>query len=249
MQKITLQSLIILLSFYLNSCKKDKINDPLPTDGLVGYYNLNGNGRDAVQPANDGLTKNVTPTTDRFNKENSAFQFDGISSSIQLPNEQFKFKNFTYSAWVKYDVIPTNQTNTQGVGVILSVGYLYGAGDHCLVLANTKVKGWGLWTYTAPYTDGNYAYEGQLPSDTSKWYHIVATRSQKELKIYVDSKLVASQLNLSGEAAYDTKGTLAFIGNRVDGSLHFKGKIDDVRIYNRVLGSTEVISLYNEISK
>ncbi|MFC0184616.1 Concanavalin A-like lectin/glucanases superfamily protein [Pseudarcicella hirudinis] len=247
MKKISIFTLITL-TYAFNSCKNEAI-DPLPTKGLIGYYNLNGNGRDVNKPSNDGILKNVQATTDRFGREASAFQFNGYSSFIELPEDTFVFKEFTYSAWVKYDEIPFNQSRTQGVFVIINVGNTYGNGDHALCLANTVNLGWGMWTYANPSGNGNSIAEGKLPNDTSTWYHVVATRSKNELKIYVNSKLVASQLHLTGEPAYNLSNVQARIGSRVDGSLTFKGKIDDVRIYNRVLDATEIGQLYIETPK
>jgi hypothetical protein len=49
--------------------------------GLVAYYPFNGNANDESGNGNHAVSFNVTSTSDRFGKVNSAFKFNGIENS------------------------------------------------------------------------------------------------------------------------------------------------------------------------
>ena len=74
-----------------------------------------------------------------------------------------------------------------------------------------------------------------LPVNT--WTHVAATYDGTRLRFYVNGNLVAS---LAASGAYQVNtGPLWIGGNAVYGE-HFKGKLDDVRIYNRALSQSEI---------
>ena len=54
----------------------------VPTDGLVGYWPLNGNANDESGNGNNGTVYEVILSNDRFGNENSSYFFDGIISKI-----------------------------------------------------------------------------------------------------------------------------------------------------------------------
>lgn len=109
-----------------------------------------------------------------------------------------------------------------------------------MVLARTNVLGWGMWSYLDNQGHSEFAYSGVLPTDTNQWYHIIASRSEDMLYIYVNGLLSASK-NMSGKPFYGSNsGAIrTFIGKRFDGDRPFIGSIDEVKIYNRALNDQE----------
>lgn len=78
---------------------------------------------------------------------------------------------------------------------------------------------------------------------TSGWHHIVATRSESGLSLYLDGKLVQKKLQL-GIADLQLNSSVPWrIGSGMNGS--FLGKMRDVRLYSRAVTPEEVIELYN----
>jgi hypothetical protein len=71
--------------------------------GLVAYYRLDGNGKDASGHRINGIVQGVAPTTDRLGNSNSACLFDGVSSGIDYGNPRaLRFRHaFTVSAWIQ----------------------------------------------------------------------------------------------------------------------------------------------------
>ena len=77
--------------------------------------------------------------------------------------------------------------------------------------------------------------------DVNTWYHICAVREKgKQLHLYVDGVLTASVLDETA-GSIESDETLRF-GNRAAGGRDFNGLLDEVRIYNRVLGPVEILA-------
>ena len=76
-----------------------------------------------------------------------------------------------------------------------------------------------------------------------QWHHLVAVRDGAKASLYVDGKLAASRNDIQGAVEPDT----ALIGGRLFGEkASFKGLIDDLRLYTRMLSEAEIKTLYEE---
>jgi hypothetical protein len=74
------------------------------------------------------------------------------------------------------------------------------------------------------------------------WHHFVGTYDPSiGTRVYLDGNLVGSN-DPSGEITHSRKYSLNI--GRYSGGVYFKGKIDEVRIYNRALSAEEVLTLY-----
>ena len=84
------------------------------------------------------------------------------------------------------------------------------------------------------------------PLNTTQWSHVAATYGGGNLNLYLNGKLVATQA-LSGSIAADaTKLTLG--KNPLSNTNYFKGKIDEVRVFNASLTALQVQRMvYQEI--
>ena len=233
MKQVFYSFLIVSLCVVPIACKKDTV--PAAVDGLVAYYNFTKGVKDESGNNNTAQIRGATPTKDRFENTESAYAFDGYSY-IELPPNKFTMDEFSYAAWVKIAYVPYQN----GVLTILNTGNYQG--DHAMVLANTTVLGWGMWSYTEDRANFNFAYSGILPTDTSQWYHIVASRSKDLLKIYVNGSLSSSQ-KMTGKPFYGSS-VRTLIGQRFDGTFGFNGAIDEVRLYSHALSDNEAKQVY-----
>src|SRR3989344_1441586 len=84
-----------------------------------------------------------------------------------------------------------------------------------------------------------------LAYNDNSWHHIVGVRDDNDLYLYLDGILVASN---TGGSIGDTRSSSPLqIGTYTTGAVSgewFNGKIDDVKIYNRVVNANEVSSIY-----
>ena len=78
--------------------------------------------------------------------------------------------------------------------------------------------------------------------NSNSWHFISAVGTPNELKLYVNGLLVAEKTANASGFNYSTDFNIA--RKTTYGYDNFKGKIDEVRIYNRALSGAEIQSLY-----
>lgn len=238
MKKLLLLSTIF---FSLNALAQ------IPTNGLVGNYPFNGNGNDIIS-SNNGTVIGAVLTTDRFGNANSAYQFDGINDTIKLPLQQNNITSYSISSWFKTSV----------GGPILGGRGLPDRVGLTLHIHNSKTGGAGAGKALF-VADGGVISIGKISDSTfndNKWHHIVGVYAgatgkiiESQFAIYVDGVLISTQKSSTGSANAPINNlTNILIGAHQvwsSGGL-FNGSIDDLKIYNRAVNSTEVKALYNE---
>jgi len=74
-----------------------------------------------------------------------------------------------------------------------------------------------------------------LPANT--WTHVAATYDGTRIRFYVGGVLVASQ---AVTGSYQVNTSPLWIGGNAVYGEHFKGKLDDIRVYSRALTPAEV---------
>ena len=81
---------------------------------------------------------------------------------------------------------------------------------------------------------------GEIIALTDNWHHVVAIKNGDEYKIYFNGNLDETE---SGNANCTNLHVAADVGDMFIGNL-YRGKIDDIIIYNRELSQTEVTELF-----
>ena len=76
------------------------------------------------------------------------------------------------------------------------------------------------------------------------WFHVVATSEATGLKIFLNGTEVASQNVGSDNIGYHSNIYIGAENHGFQPDFFFKGAIDDVLFYDKVLSSSEVFSLY-----
>ena len=222
----TLQILFVLLfSLVLMSCKKEETTQPPSNNapGLVAYYPFNGSAYDACGNGYFVTVEGATLTSDRFNESSKAYNFDGIDDRITINYINFALRNnLTVSLWTK---VPQ-----QDLQYFVMCSY-FGV----FSMSNTV----GL-AISLPQTN---AAEGQIAYDT--WIHFIGTYDGTTIKAYINGELKDTTTWIGNIA--DTTRPLIF-GNFDTGTYNYfwRGILDDVRIYNRVLSENEILQLYHE---
>jgi hypothetical protein len=185
-------------------------------------------------------------SNDRFDNLFSSFNFQGYSNSkIQIPFEGLNLKEYTYSFWVKLDKYPQSGERF----CIISVGST--SGDFMCSYDNGYIAGGSVYRkgwVTSQYTNQNSNHdvlESGIKTELNIWNHIVITRSNTEFSIFINGNKIKSYFTY-GIPSYGIGTPSATLGTRFDGSLAFKGNIDDVKIYTKSIDLRKVKELYNE---
>jgi len=206
------------LSAYLEEVSV--FNQPTEED-LVAYYPFNGNANESGN-GNDGINSGATPTTDRFGNESNAYSFDGVDDKVNLENVVSLESSMSVCAWI-YPNLVTGFRGIVGDGEG-NYAFHFQQKENTLEFAMAGIGGTSGGTLTA----GN-------------WQFVCATYNGSTAEIYIDGSLVNS-ITISGNM-YDCSDCR--IGSTNNGR-YYDGKIDDVRIYNRALSSSEIQALYQQ---
>ncbi len=212
--------------------------------GLVGWWTFDGkdipNGRvnDLSGSGNHATTSGIsTSTFYTTGKLGQGLNFDGVDDYLGLgTSATLNPSAITVSAWVNTNSLSKSYQNI--VGRVKTGG---GNSYWQMMIKNTGK----LAMYAYGNSDVSYDGTGTYTLSTNKWYHIVMTYDSVDgLKGYVngvqDNSVAANGSLTSGVGVYATIGKDNFTSAR-----EFSGKIDDVRVYNRVLSVNEINQLYN----
>jgi YD repeat-containing protein len=210
--------------------------------GPVGYWKFDeGSGTTTADSSGIGNTGTLTNTTWTTGEFANALSFNGSSSNVNMGTgtglTDLYLGGMTVSAWIK----------PAGSG---------GGGGGRIVDKDNNDSGWFFamsGTTTVKFSSDQFATS--QPSRTSSatislntWQLVTATwdgsTNGANIHIYINGSLAdGTSANGSGAASTDS-GTPFTVGNRTtDNARGFNGVIDDVRVYNRVLSSSEIAAL------
>lgn len=213
-------------------------SNPATNTGLVGCYPLDNSANDYSGNNYKGTATNVTATTDRFGNVDKAYNFSGTGSFISIPDSAYQLNEFTYSVWCKLTSLPSTGTYY----CIMAVGG--STADQSILIGNDPGNsnvGFCAGSWDA-LSQPKSCCSGFLPT-INQWYHIVFTRNNTNLQLFIDDTLICTQ-STGNNAGYIGAPLLASIGSRLTSSVqNFKGNIDNVKIFNRVLTLSEIVSL------
>ena len=211
------------------------------TNGLVAYYPFNGDANDYSGNGNNGTNKGATIAPDRFGNQQGAYYFDGTGVYIEVPSDPaIEPDSFiSVSIWVKAEDYTVRQTP-------LCKRLFHNADPYnSYVITSTDNNSSQAWAFgVSSGTFGTGLGVSNNTPITLTWTHIVGTYDGDSIRLFINGVNVNSQKK-SGKLGY-TDSTLR-IGLGIPGSSlqYFKGWIDDVRIYNRVLTQTEIDLLFS----
>lgn len=224
---------------------------------LVSYYPLNCNSLDSSTNNINGTVFSSPECIE--GKQLEALRFDGVDDYINIPksesNKLISANEFSWSLWIRSSDIPQSAqpgrsrtfisaaSPSDAEDIYIGFGSLSTArnelafvvdGPECAgasAAANNAILSW------KPV--------GSFVADT--WYHVVGIRdyANNKVALYVDRQLVK-------EANYPTNNpfikaldfSLArFSDGSSDIGSYYKGDLDEVRIYDRVISNQEILIL------
>jgi Concanavalin A-like lectin/glucanases superfamily len=259
---------LFLFIFLFISCeKKDSeskpssysyLNEPdFIKNGLIGYYPFNGDLKDYSGHANHATGTSTTFNVDRFNNSAGAIHFNGINDFVIIPNFSKSLVNNegTIVIWSKVDT--PYLTNNQLKSVVLSIvdsvntcfllsygmgGLEYSIGNYPglgggSIVSNINENGFRLFVLS--FTDTCitiYDYENgvyQKGTRTNPKYSFGFIGNRKEQDLYLGKSIIDT---------FDSETFDNFF-------TYFKGDIDDLLIYNRILTDDEIKYFFNLIKQ
>ena len=228
-------------------------SSPVSTQGLVAYYPFDGNAVDSSGHGYNGTVYFASYTKDRFGVDTGAYSFDGQGDAIDLGNildQVFcaPVAKFSVSGWalvrsgngpISSHIIGKNAGGNGPYQWVVSYlnGYIVGsvfsdsAGQNYIALINPV--SFNQWVHFV------LVFDGSLPE-------------LQRVKLYVNGTTNSTSLyqhsGTLGTSTTDSQQRLSIGASRPPNTIAWNnflnGDVDDIRIYNRALSDSEVLSLY-----
>ena len=218
-----------------------QVPDYVPTDGLVGWWTMNGDLNDATGNYSGGQSYGVEYVADRNGVANGAISFDGVSGYVEIDG-MVDVEDFSISLW--YFADPEQTAVQNDVAPLVYVGRDSGV--------NPNVSGFGTGFSPVEMLSffggvGTTGGTPMVPSIFDEWTHwtVTYTSSSQAMTFYrngveVGTATFPSFLNPSPQIFFGAVDPLAYS--------KFHGILDDVSIWSKALLSSEVEVLYSETS-
>ncbi len=229
-------NLLLLLSIIACIFLNLATDAQIPTNGVVGYYPFNGNAQDMSGNSNNGTVNNAVLCQDRFGNANSAYEFNGTNSFIQIANpSQFNMAGaFTLSMWCRIN------TSASNLGAFFSKSNPSAWVDNDKAIDHNAVRNIGtdICAFGAPHTVNSIS--------NYQWYHLVWVYGITYSTVYINAVPQVMDYNWSNlPFPADNPSSIVCIGKQGDGR-YFNGQVDDIRFYNWALSQNGITSLFNE---
>ncbi|MDQ3051476.1 MAG: LamG domain-containing protein [Bacteroidota bacterium] len=229
--KTVLICLLLLTGFQFGSSQTLEV-------GLLACYPFTGNANDQSGNSHHGTVYGPLLTTDRFNIQGYAYEFDGVDDFIDIGlfSGFTNSNDFSISVWIEPDMV-----KLQTILMVNPDNFI----DRFNAMAYYSHNGVcsTIWDYGDCTSGGRLLLAGTLFSPA--WQHWVFTVSQTNgMKVYKNGALDISQASTS---LFVNRNRNLWIGGGTDAAnapFFFGGKIDDMRLYDRELTPAEVQTLY-----
>lgn len=209
--------------------------DPEPTSlrtGLIFHVPFTGNADDVAINGLSGTVTGATITTDRHGEANEAYRFDGVDDVINYgPAPDLGLggrTTYTMAAWVKLEDRGDMQRNI----IISKFNGGVAAGWYLAVNADEEIQ----------------AYRNAVPWSVSgapmvpygEYVHVASSFDGSNFTVWLNGEL--SGTAMFGSHPNDVVTDVLIGGAHSQNQVVplFKGTVDDVRIYNRLLTEEEL---------
>ncbi|MEN8219705.1 MAG: LamG domain-containing protein [Pseudomonadota bacterium] len=197
------------------------------SDGLVAYYPFEGNVADESGNANHGVRKGHAEfRTGIVGK--LALYLDGDGDYVELGNDLNLYNEYSVSVWIK------TEDATRNAAAIIAKYETNHYGPYDFQLNNDKAS---LWISSGTGSYKEILSNASISEDA--WTYITFVGQNGTFKIFLngvlDTNTTVPNMTQNNDAVTIGRQALMF---SPENELQFKGYIDDLRIYNRVLSES-----------
>ncbi len=228
-------SVLVFSCALLQNCQTVSVSCP-NIQGLVAHFPLDNSDLEKVNNNNTNTFGAVT-TKNRFGSNNSAYDFDSgkLAYMKATATTQLTGETYSYSLWIQPKKLPSIGENVS----VLAMGTQF------VSIANqySNNTGWTGFGYDLVEPATVSSVSSKKMPEINRWYHIVLTRDDQQMKMYVDGVLAGQNKVTNSKPKYGPDATLQISGR---GPIqYFTGSVDDIRIFNRVVTDAEAAQLFN----
>lgn len=211
------------------------VPEDMPHTDMIAHYPLDGDANDATGNGHDGVLYGGTYVEDRYGTYQGAVEFDGSLNgyvdvgAIDIPLPA------TVSLWFR-----SPATNSAWRTLF---GWNQASGPYSGIQFATTGNGRMIARMGNDTTD---YYTTNRPDGDGRWHMLSASRDTSGIqRVYFDGvRQVAYSVQVSIGANHHLYLGRSFRPNSYSLNEHFRGALDDVRIYGRALTDEEIRSLW-----
>ena len=236
---------LIVCTVALNA--SGQVPDYVPTDGLIGWWPLDGAAGDLSANSLHGDLVGTTPATSRHGLIGHAIEFDGLDDFLRVAHAEVfdsMMSSFTISIWIKN--ITYNQPDW--VYYVSKTSFLGSPPMTNGVVLRAGADGSSEFGYTpnVATSNGEFGITSPQSINTSayQWEHVILTFDGSSFKLFFNAQEVSS--TSTGEAGVVVSTAALTVGAANNGEAHHAAaSLDDLGIWNRALNSEEINVLFN----
>jgi hypothetical protein len=240
-------SILTIFDGNAQNCIECTSNSPL-NNGLIFCAPMQGNADDVTSsPLIPSVSGGTALTSDRIGNANNAYDFSNISTSkikyntsnkINLPSNQ----SLSMSVW--FFARSTHANPSEFFRIVSSNNSSFEIFIGGTIHGPSLNKKLALLNFDGPSASSIILLQTSSNITLNTWHHTVVTVDKKSntTSLYLDGLLVTSKIAVNNALS----DNFICIGNHETNAWGFDGKIDDARVYNRALDSSEVKSLYED---
>ncbi|MEX0981528.1 MAG: LamG domain-containing protein [Bacteroidales bacterium] len=229
-------------------------------DALVGHWTFNeGEGTTLNDYSGNGFNGTLMDgaatwggslpewTTDRYGDADAALMFDDGAHVVIPYNASLNPQKLSISLWLSAAEI---LENNRFIGLHSWMGYKF------------QLQSVNKAFFTISTSEGIYDRDTDPPLEIDTWYHVVVTFGDGNMTFYINGEQAQQWDNTPGTAATNTGNDLVFgcdsdeyaaddTNFETDQIIplawggYFHGSMDEVRFYDDVLTSAQVLLIYN----
>lgn len=198
----------------------------------VQRMTLDGNGNLETTYKFDGLSYITFASAPLIEAERSMY-FDGSQNYIAIKNTlNLKPSGFTMSAWIK-----PNAQSTEKASILSKRNAEFTEGFDFALTADNHIE--ISWYNTSLQTLSSYT---SIPNN--QWHHVAVSYNGVRVSIYIDGVLDIKSARTAPQA--NNAAFLIGAANKNAPIQHFKGHIDEVRLWNSYLTAAQLRFMMNQ---
>ncbi|MBU0509182.1 family 16 glycosylhydrolase, partial [bacterium] len=213
-----------------------------PTQGLVAYYPFNGNANDESGNNNHGRVCGALSVQDRFGSPSQAYEFGASNDTIPLPASINITGSMSISFWVSTTMVDTGNWPFASFLVDRDIcGY---SRDWSVGLGHG-----GKIQFNTGMSNRDSVLTSAQDINTNSWNHVTVVRDATNgiKRIYINGVHDAAA-PFDNQSFANNSRQIFLAASVCNTSTHhfFRGRMDDVRFYTRVISDAEIQQLYHE---
>jgi len=214
--------------------------DDYRESNLIVYYPFDNDMNDNSQPNHDGTCYSDEGTCPELKpgKYGQSYEFDGVDDFIEIPYLFDINYSVTLEAWINYYITPMATSPYMSIISHYSPHIAVHADNNIVLIWNDRTNALSQISTPANSVTPN------------TWHHVVSVVDNDKAAIYIDGQLRTPFTPSNGfKFLYvDKPHTIGRHSTDLEAEYYaFRGKIDEVRIYNRSLSQEEVQQHNNNI--